>query len=54
MIFGCKKRNLFQEAFYLGKDQIEITLEYKYIGIHFYSVGYFGIFIKLKAVNCMY
>ena len=27
MMFGCNKRKLIQEAFYLGKDQIEITHE---------------------------
>ena len=41
MIFDRNKRKSNQEAFYLDKDQIEITHEYKYIGIEFYSHGYF-------------
>ena len=28
MIFGHNKRKLYQETFYIGKDQIEITHEY--------------------------
>ena len=40
MIFGCNKRKLNQEAFYLDKDHIEITHEYQYLGIDFYSHGY--------------
>ena len=41
MIFGHNKRKLNQEAFYLDKDPIEITHEYKYLGIDLYSHGYF-------------
>ena len=41
LIFGRNKRKLDQEAFYLGKDQIEITHEYKYFKINFYSHGHF-------------
>ena len=41
MIFGPNKRKLNREAFYVDKDQIEITNEYKHIGIDFYSQGYF-------------
>ena len=41
MIFDCNKRKLNQEAIYLDKDQIEINHEYKYLGIDFYSHGYF-------------
>ena len=37
MIFGPNKRKLNREAFYVDKDQIEITNEYKHIGIDFYS-----------------
>jgi hypothetical protein len=33
MIFGHNKRKLNQEAFYVDKDRIEITHEYKYIGL---------------------
>jgi hypothetical protein len=40
MIFS-NKRKLNQEAFHLDKDQIEITHEYKYLGIEFHSHGYF-------------
>ena len=35
MIFDRNKKKSNQEAFYLDKDQIEITHEYKYIGIEF-------------------
>ena len=41
MIFGCNKRRLNQKAFYLDKDQIGITHKYKFVGIDFYSHGYF-------------
>jgi hypothetical protein len=41
MIFGHNKRKLNQEPFNLYKDQIDITHEYKYLGIDFYSYGYF-------------
>ena len=32
MIFGRNIRKLNQEKIYLGKDQIEITHQYKYLG----------------------
>ena len=38
MIFGCNKTNLNQEAFYLDNDPIEITHEYKDLGIDFYHM----------------
>ena len=41
MIFGRNKKKLNQEAFYLDKDSIEITHEYKYLGSVSYSHGYF-------------
>ena len=41
MIFDRNKRKLNQEAIYLDKDRIEINHEYKYLGIDFYSHGYF-------------
>jgi len=41
MIFGCNTKRSNQNAFYLDKDQIEITHEYKYVGIDFYSHSYF-------------
>ena len=37
MIFSCNKRKLNQEAFYLDKDPIEITHEYKFLEIDFCS-----------------
>ena len=40
-IFGCNKRELNQEVFHLDKDQIEITLEYKYLEIDLDWRGYF-------------
>ena len=33
MIFGCNKRKLFQEAFYLDTNQLEITPKYKYLSM---------------------
>ena len=36
ILFGHNKRKLNQEAFYVNKDQIEITHEYKYLEIDFY------------------
>ena len=41
MIFGCNKSKLNHEAFNLNKHPIEITHEYKSLGIDFYSHGYF-------------
>ena len=42
MNIGHNKRKLNQEVLYLDKDQVEITHEHnKYLGIHFYSYGYF-------------
>ena len=41
MIFGRIKRKLNQETFYLGKDQINVTHEYKCRGIDFYSHDHF-------------
>jgi hypothetical protein len=35
MTFGHNKRYLNQEAFYLDKEQMEITHEYKYYDIDF-------------------
>ena len=53
MIFGCNKRKVNQEAFYLDKDQIEITSRYKYLGIDFYSHGYFEPSSKKQGIVCM-
>ena len=41
IIFGHNKRKINQEAIYLNKDPIEVTHEYKYLGIDFHSHGYF-------------
>jgi len=41
MIYGHNKRKSNQEAFYLDKGQIEITHEYKYLGIDFYLQSHF-------------
>lgn len=41
MIFGRNKRKLKQKVFYLNEDEMEITHEYKYLGIDFYLHGYF-------------
>jgi hypothetical protein len=43
MILGRNKRKYNQEAFYLGRGPIEIAHEYRYLGIHFYSHGYFEL-----------
>ena len=40
IIYGCNKRKLKQKAFYIDKGSIEITNEYKYLGIEFYSHEY--------------
>ena len=47
MIFGRNKRKLNQKVFYLDKDQ---THEYKYLGIDFYSYGYFEPSSKRRGV----
>ena len=39
-IFSCNKRKWNQQAFHLGKDQIEMAHEYRCLGIDFYSRGY--------------
>ena len=41
MVFGHNKGKLNQEAYYLGKDQIEISHAYKHLGIDIYSHDYF-------------
>ena len=53
MIFGHNKRKLNQEAFYLDKEQIEITDEYKYLGIDFHSHGYFEPSNKKQGIAGM-
>ena len=53
MIFGCNKIKLNQEAFYLDQDPIDITHEYKYIRIHFYSHGYFEPSNKRQGITSM-
>ena len=41
---------LNQETTYLDKGKIEITHEYKYFGIHFYSNGYFEPISKNQRI----
>ena len=41
MTIGPNKRKLNKDAFYLDKNQIEITYKYKYLEFDFYSHGYF-------------
>ena len=53
MIFGRNKRKLNEEAFCLGKDQIEINHEYKYLGIGFYLDGYFEPSSKRRKIDSM-
>ena len=53
MIFGCNKRELNQEAFYLDKDPIKTTHEYKYHGIDFYTHKYFEPSIKRRRIASM-
>ena len=43
MVFDHNKRKLNQETYYLGEDQIEMSHEYKYLGIDFYSQDYFEL-----------
>jgi hypothetical protein len=53
MVFGHNNRKWNQEVYYLGKDQIEITYEYKYFGIDFYSHGYFEPSSKKRRIASM-
>ena len=53
MILGRNKRKLNQEAFYLDKDQIKITHEYKYLGIDLYSHSYFEPSSKRWRLACL-
>jgi hypothetical protein len=53
MLFGCNKRNLNQETFYLDKNQNEITHQYKYPGIDSYSHGHFEPSYKMQRIACM-
>ena len=53
MMFGRKKRKLNQDAFYLDKDRIEITHEYKYLGIDFYSDDNFEQSSKKRGIASM-
>ena len=53
MIFGRNKRRLNQEVFYLDKDQIESTHEYKCLGVDFYSHGYFHPPSKSQRITSM-
>ena len=53
MVFGCNKRKLNQETFYLGKNQNEITHHYKYLGIDSYSHGHFEPSNKRQRIVCM-
>ena len=51
MIFGYNKRKINEEAFYVDNDPIEIIHEYKYLGIDFYSHGYFKPFSKRQRIE---
>ena len=53
MIFGYNKRKINEEAFYVDNDPIEIIHEYKYLGIDFYSHGYFKPFSKRQRIEGM-
>ena len=53
MIFGCNNRKFNQEAFYLDKDQIEITHEYDYLGIDFDLHNYFEPSDKRQGIACV-
>ena len=53
MFFGHNNRKWNQEAYYLGKDQIEITHEYKCLGIDFYSHDYFEPSSKKRRIASM-
>jgi hypothetical protein len=50
MIISHNAMKLNHEAFYLDKDQIGITQEYKYLGTHFYSHGYFEPLSRLQRM----
>ena len=53
MMFGHNKRKLNHEAYHLDKDQIEINHEYKYLGIEFYSHGFFEPSSKRQRITSM-
>ena len=53
VVIARNKRKLNQETFYLGKDQVEITHEYEYPGIDFYSHGHFEPSSKRQRIACM-
>ena len=53
MVIGRNKRKLNQKVFYLDKDHIEITHEYKYLGIDLYSHGYFEPSSKRRGIADM-
>ena len=53
MILGRNKRKFNQEAFYLDKDQMEITHEYNYLRIGFYSHDYFEPSSKRRGIGSM-
>ena len=53
IIYGHNKRKLNQEEFYLNKDQIEISHEYKYLGMYFYLHGYFEPSSKRQRITSM-
>ena len=52
MIFGCNKRKLNQEAFYLDKDPTEITHKNKYLGFDFFHLV--TLSHSYKAKDCRY
>lgn len=53
MISSCNKRKINQEMFYNGKDKIEITYEYKCLGIGFYSHCHFEPSSKRQRIASM-
>ena len=50
---GLQKKDIGQSVFYLGKDPIEITHEYKYFGTNFYSHWYFEPSSKRRRIASM-
>ena len=53
MIFGRNKEISKQVWFYLCDDQIETTYAYKYLGVDFYSHGYFEPSSGKEGTACM-
>ena len=48
---GCNKRDMNQKTLYLSRDCIEITHDYEYFGIGFYSHGHLSHQVKGEGLQ---